>query len=165
LKGEDGREFSSRVLSEGTLRLLALCVLLYDEQHKSLLCFEEPENGIHPYRIKSMIDLLKDLSTEFQGEYDLARQVIVNTHSPVLVGEARKLGGNKYISIWFSRMNTLITDFGDQRYKIQITRITPVGKEAQTIIRGFSDQEKKLTSMEVQNFLNTANFSSNQNSI
>jgi predicted ATPase len=165
LKGEDGREFSSRVLSEGTLRLLALCILLNDEQHKSLLCFEEPENGIHPYKVKSMVDLLKDLTTEFQNEFDLARQVIVNTHSPVLVGEVRKLEDNKYVSIWFSKMNTLITDYDKKRYKIQITRIIPVSKNAQTIISEFSEQEKKLTSLEVQNYLNTANFSSNTNSM
>jgi predicted ATPase len=165
LKGEDEREFSSRVLSEGTLRLLALCILLNDKQHKSLLCFEEPENGVHPFRLKSMIELLKDLSTEFQGEFDITRQVIVNTHSPVLVGEAWRLGEDKYVSIWFSKMNTLITDFENKRYKIQITRIIPVEKEAQTVISEFSEQEKKLTLMEVRNFLNTANFSSNLNSI
>jgi predicted ATPase len=165
LKGEDGREFSSRVLSEGTLRLLALCVLLYDEQYKSLLCFEEPENGIYPYRIKSMIDLLKDLSTEFQGEFDMARQVIVNTHSALLVGETLKWKNDKHVSVWFSRMNTLITDFNDKRYKIQITRIIPVIKEAQTFISEFSDIEKKLTLMEEKKYLDTANFSSNQNSI
>jgi predicted ATPase len=165
LKGEDGREFSSRVLSEGTLRLLALCVLLYDEQYKSLLCFEEPENGIHPYRIKSMINLLKDLSTEFQGEFDMARQVIVNTHSALLVGEALKWKNDKHVSIWFSRMNTLITDFNDMRCKIQITKIIPVIKESQTFISEFSDIDKKLTLMEEKEYLNTANFSSNQNSI
>ena len=50
LKGEDGKEFTSRVLSEGTLRLLALCILEYDEKHTGLLCFEEPENGLSfPY--------------------------------------------------------------------------------------------------------------------
>ncbi len=65
LKGEDGRELSSCVLSEGTLRLLALCIFLYDNQHRSLLCFEEPENGIHPFRIKAMAQLLKELSVDF----------------------------------------------------------------------------------------------------
>jgi predicted ATPase len=165
LKGEDGREFSSRVLSEGTLRLLALCILLCDEQHKSLLCFEEPENGVHPYRLKSMIELLKDLSTEFQGEFDIARQVIVNTHSPVLVMEAWRLGEDKHVSIGFSKMNTLITDFDDRRYKVQITRIIPVEKKAQTVISEFSEQDRKLTLIEVRHFLNTANFSPNLNSI
>ena len=55
LKNSEGKTFSSRVLSEGTLRLLVLCVLLFDEKFQGLLCFEEPENGIHPYRIKAMV--------------------------------------------------------------------------------------------------------------
>ncbi|MGA9381386.1 MAG: AAA family ATPase, partial [Phormidium sp.] len=38
IKGDDGIEFSSRVLSEGTLRLLALCTLLYDNKYTGLLC-------------------------------------------------------------------------------------------------------------------------------
>ena len=77
LKGDDGKEFSSRVLSEGTLRLLTLCIFLYDDNHKSLICFEEPENGIHPYRIKAMADLLKDLSVDFNQVEVPLRQVIV----------------------------------------------------------------------------------------
>ena len=40
IRSVDGREFTSRVLSEGTLRLLTLCVFQYDPEHKGLLCFE-----------------------------------------------------------------------------------------------------------------------------
>lgn len=32
--------------------------------------FEEPENGIHPFRIKAMTELLKDLSVDF-NEIDI----------------------------------------------------------------------------------------------
>ena len=67
VKGEDGKEFSSRVLSEGTLRLLALCILEYDEKHTGLLCFEEPENGIHPFRIKAMAHTVKRFEHGFYG--------------------------------------------------------------------------------------------------
>lgn len=77
IKGEDGREFSSRVLSEGTLRLLTLCILQQYRQHTGLLCFEEPENGIHPFRIKTMANLLKELSVDFQDTEMPLRQVIV----------------------------------------------------------------------------------------
>ena len=66
----DKKEFSSRVLSEGTLRILALCILEYDNNHTGLLCFEEPENGIHPFRINAMANLLIDLSIDF-GDIDL----------------------------------------------------------------------------------------------
>lgn len=85
LKNESGKEFTSRVLSEGTLRLLTLCILLYDNNYQGLLCFEEPENGIHPFRIKSMVELLNLLATDFEEPDEPLRQVIVNTHSPVLL--------------------------------------------------------------------------------
>ena len=35
--------FSSRVLSDGTLRMLALATLKNDPEHQGVLCFEEPE--------------------------------------------------------------------------------------------------------------------------
>ncbi len=159
LKGEDGREFSSRVLSEGTLRLLALCILLYDYQHKSVLCFEEPENGIHPYRIKSMIDLLKELSTDFSNQTFSARQVIVNTHSPVLVGEILKWQYNKHVSIWLANTNTLMTNFNNRKYKVKITKIVPVSKDLQININ-FSEQERKITLAEVDKYLCSTEFTS-----
>lgn len=47
----DGRRFSSRVLSDGTLRMLALTSLKNDPEYGGVLLFEEPENGVHPFRI------------------------------------------------------------------------------------------------------------------
>ena len=158
LTAEDGRIFSSRVLSEGTLRLLALCVLLYDSQHKNLLCFEEPENGVHPYRIKSMIEVLKDLTTDFNDNSLSVRQVIVNTHSPVLIGEMTNWKNDKYISVWFANLITRITDFNNQRYKIKVTKTIPVNTDSQLSISEYSEQEKKLSMAEVKNYLNTTKF-------
>jgi predicted ATPase len=51
---------------------------------------EEPENGIHPERIPAMLRLLADLavSTDIEvGSDNPLRQVIVNTHSPAVVGQ------------------------------------------------------------------------------
>jgi predicted ATPase len=78
----------ARALSDGTLRFLALSILELDTSAHGLLCFEEPENGIHPERIPSMLRLLKDLTTdttEEVGQDNPLRQVIVNTHSPAVV--------------------------------------------------------------------------------
>lgn len=78
----------ARALSDGTLRFLALSILELDTSAHGLLCFEEPENGIHPERIPSMLRLLKDLATdtaEEVGPDNPLRQVIVNTHSPAVV--------------------------------------------------------------------------------
>lgn len=165
VKGEDGREFSSRVLSEGTLRLLALCILKYDSHHTGLLCFEEPENGIHPYRIQSMAKLLKDLTVNFEDPAMPLRQVIVNTHSPVLVGELLKWEQDKGVSIWLSQLNTLITTINDKKTKLKITKILPVVKELAKQLTLFSEEERKLTLAEVIKYLQTADIENTINTI
>lgn len=87
---QDGQSFSSRVLSDGTLRLLALVTLKNDPQHRGVLCFEEPENGVHPFRLEQMAGILCNLTTDLsdpqQQELPL-RQLLVNTHSPVFASQ------------------------------------------------------------------------------
>ena len=63
----DGLTFSSRVISDGTLRLLALLTLLNDPQRSGALCFEEPENGVHEGRIKSSGRLPAHICRRFRG--------------------------------------------------------------------------------------------------
>jgi len=77
-------------LSDGTLRFLALAVLELDPESTGVLCLEEPENGIHPERIPAMLRLLQDIATDPRepvGKQNPLRQVIINTHSPAVVGE------------------------------------------------------------------------------
>lgn len=84
----DGRTFSSRVLSDGTLRMLALTTIKNDSGHEGVLLFEEPENGVHPYRIKKLVPLLRQMTTDFNEEHapdQKLRQLIINTHSPKFV--------------------------------------------------------------------------------
>ncbi len=81
-------EHPASSLSDGTLRFLALAILEASSHGPSLLCLEEPENGIHPERIEPMIQLLQDLAVDVEepaGPDNPMRQVIVNTHSPVVV--------------------------------------------------------------------------------
>ncbi|WP_396188691.1 AAA family ATPase [Flavobacterium sp.] len=160
LKDVNKKEFSSRVLSEGTLRILALCILEFDEKHTGLLCFEEPENGIHPFRIKAMTELLKDLSVDF-NEVDIPlRQVIVNTHSPVLVGNMLKWKDDKNVSIWYAQMRTSISNINENRMKINSTKISRVIKDdtLQQLNLIFSEQDRKLTLAIVKDYLQTAEF-------
>lgn len=74
---QDGTEYSSRIISEGTLRVLALCAVAVNPWTGSLVAFEEPENGVHPRRIEQIAELLANVTTR-----DL--QVVVTTHSPLL---------------------------------------------------------------------------------
>jgi predicted ATPase len=157
VKGDDGREFSSRVLSEGTLRLLTLCVLQYDRQHTGLLCFEEPENGIHPFRIEAMARLLKELTVDFEDTEMPLRQVIVNTHSPVLVSQLINWQDDKNVSIWLSQLTTIISTIEGKRIKMKSSNFHPVIKEnKKQLTLFFSENEAKLTLSEVVEYLKTA---------
>lgn len=156
LKGEDGKEYSSRVLSEGTLRILTLCILEQDEEYSGLLCFEEPENGIHPFRIKAMVELLKELSSDFSSSYVSLRQVIINTHSPILVKYIQKWESDKDVSLHFAEMRTRVLNINGKKQQIKATTMLPVAKEGQLSIN-FSEQDKKLSLMTVANYLSTLN--------
>jgi predicted ATPase len=68
----------ARVVSEGTLRVLGLLALSGAKEPPALIGFEEPENGIHPRRLKMIADLLR--TRAMTGD----TQLIVTTHSPIL---------------------------------------------------------------------------------
>lgn len=83
----------ARSLSDGTLRFLALAVLELDPEGIGVICLEEPENGIHPERIPAMLRLLGDIAVDTEQAVDPdnpMRQVLVNTHSPVVVQEVNE---------------------------------------------------------------------------
>lgn len=81
---QDGISCSSRVVSEGTLRILALSCMAATPFPASLVAFEEPENGVHPQRIELIARLLVGMANRGQ-------QVLVTTHSPAFVGEVLRL--------------------------------------------------------------------------
>lgn len=70
-------------VSDGTLRLLAFLTAIYDVSQPGLICFEEPENGIHPWLLNKLMQLFKTVSTE--GISGKPSQIIITTHSPVLL--------------------------------------------------------------------------------
>ena len=78
LKFQDGTfedPILARYVSDGTIKMLAYLVLLYDPSPHPLLCVEEPENQLYP-------SLLWDLAEEFRAYAHRGGQVFVTTHSP-----------------------------------------------------------------------------------
>jgi predicted ATPase len=75
-----GLEAPSWVVSDGTLRLLALTVLAYIPGFQRVYLVEEPENGIHPTAVQTVFE---SLGSVYDG------QVLLASHSPVLLAAAR----------------------------------------------------------------------------
>ncbi len=50
-------------VSDGSLFALALLTLAYQPQATELVAIEEPEHGLHPHLVGSIVDLMRELST------------------------------------------------------------------------------------------------------
>ena len=72
-------EIPQWMVSEGTLRLMALTLPAFSGQTHGVLMVEEPENGIHPKAIETVYQALSTVSDS---------QVLMTTHSPVVVNIA-----------------------------------------------------------------------------
>jgi len=131
----DGLPFSSRVISDGTLRVLALLTLLHDPRQRGLICFEEPENGVHPTRIKQLIQRLRDLVTDPHGvteddETLPLTQLLLNSHSPVVLSALiNQALSPVHCSILFADTAT-VSDPQRQEQRRR-TRLRPVESKAQ----------------------------------
>jgi len=75
----DGLEVPAWMVSDGTLRLLALTLPAYLPELRGIYLIEEPENGIHPRAVETMFQSLSSV-------YDA--QVLLATHSPVILSIA-----------------------------------------------------------------------------
>lgn len=71
--------FPKSLISDGTYNILCLLTALYQYDEPQFLCIEEPENGLNPYVIKSMVELFRKQCEE-KGHY-----IWLNTHSQTLV--------------------------------------------------------------------------------
>jgi len=71
-----GYEVTSSGLSEGTLRVLALTILPYLTRRPAMIVSEEPENGIHPRAVESVLQSLRSIP---------GTQVLLSSHSPVVL--------------------------------------------------------------------------------
>ena len=74
-----GREVSAWVASDGTLRFLAMLAALLGANPARLYFFEEIDNGIHPSRLRLLVELIERCTAE-NGV-----QVVATTHSPDLL--------------------------------------------------------------------------------
>ena len=74
----NGASVPSWLVSDGTLRLLALTIPAYLRDMQGIFLIEEPENGIHPKALETVIQSLTSIYHS---------QVLIATHSPVVINQ------------------------------------------------------------------------------
>jgi predicted ATPase len=77
---KDGVEIPAGLASGGTLVTLAFLTLIHLPEPRKLLLIEEPENALHPGRLKEIVPLLRRAVKAHKDS-----QVIITTHSPLLL--------------------------------------------------------------------------------
>jgi predicted ATPase len=78
----NGVRVGARQMSEGLLYFLAFAAIRHLDP-PSLLLVEEPENGLHPARIREVVRMLRTIAEE------MGTQVVMATHSPLVVNELK----------------------------------------------------------------------------
>jgi len=143
---QDGRDFSSRVISEGTLRVLALCSIAANPWARGLVAFEEPENGVHARRLELVARLLVSLAT------DQGRQVIVTTHSALFCASILRLTRDRrddvaMLVVHRSREGTEVRElqypdglFGEPELTDALSSVSEDGVFEALLLRGLLDE-------------------------
>ena len=74
-------------MSDGELAFVALLSLIFSppELAAPLYCIEEPENNLHPRILSMLVEVLKQVQSEFPPEQ--RSQIVITTHSPYLVDQ------------------------------------------------------------------------------
>ena len=67
----------SYLVSDGTLRMLALTIIAYIKDFSGIYLIEEPENGIHPLAMETVFQSLSSV---------YSAQILLATHSPIVLG-------------------------------------------------------------------------------
>jgi len=74
------RPWTSEDVSDGTIQMLALLVATFDPR-TSLVVIEEPENSIHPWALRNLVEAFRTASE--------TKQILLTTHSPILIDQLK----------------------------------------------------------------------------
>lgn len=105
---KNGARIPSWLLSDGTLRFLALTVLAYLPHDKGFYLIEEPENGVHPKILESVYQSLSSV---------YGTQIMLATHSPLFLS----IAGEKALLLFTKgeEGQTLITEAINHPYLME----------------------------------------------
>jgi predicted ATPase len=90
LKIEGGFEIAGQRLSTGVRMLFFFVALAHHPEPPDVALIEEPENGVHPRRLKDIVEMLRGMTEGKLSGHET--QIILTTHSPYLLDHVRPPG-------------------------------------------------------------------------
>lgn len=99
------KPFNKALISDGTYNILCLLTAVYQSEEPQFLCIEEPENGLSPYAIETLVGLFRSHCQDY-GHY-----IWLNTHSQTLV---RNLKPEEFILVDKIEGETKIKQFKNE---------------------------------------------------
>jgi predicted ATPase len=67
------------LISDGTFHILAMLAAVYQSDEPQFICIEEPENGLNPYVIRTLVEFFRSVCQQ------KGHNIWLNTHSPIVV--------------------------------------------------------------------------------
>ncbi len=77
--GGENRRFDASLLSDGTLRVLAIAAAMLSAVKGSLVVIEEIDNGVHPSRAHHLLQQIQCIANE------RSLRVLISTHNPAML--------------------------------------------------------------------------------
>ncbi|NEO84131.1 MAG: AAA family ATPase [Spirulina sp. SIO3F2] len=77
--GDVEQTYDAETLSDGTLRVLAIAAVLLSAPSQSLIVIEEIDNGIHPSRVKDLLEKINTIAKKRQ------LRILTTSHNPALL--------------------------------------------------------------------------------
>ena len=121
--GESEKTFYASSMSDGTLRMLAILVALFQrsepEQRISLVAVEEPEMGLHPAAAEVLFDSLNEASA--------FRQILVTSHSSELL-DHDNVDADSLLAVSAESGSTIIGPIDDRQKTILKKKLGTAGE-------------------------------------
>lgn len=113
------RACEAALLSDGTLRVLAVAAALLSVEERSLVVIEEIDNGVHPSRARSLLKNIREVAKRRN------LRVLITTHNPALLDALPE-----------EAVPHVVTCFRDQQGLSRLLRLEELWRYPQLVARG-----------------------------
>ena len=113
-KANSRYDIDATLMSDGTLRALALVTLLSYPQKPPLICIDEPELGLHPEAIKIVGDLIKVASDDTQIFISTQSERLIDCFEPediVVVSKDSDNDGSRFDRLDYEKYKEWFEDY------------------------------------------------------